>query len=60
MASGDDPMPSPWGSIYWPNGHFMVAMTLVEAGYATFAEWKGLSAVTRASLTTIPKVVHIA
>jgi len=33
---------------------------LVEAGYATFAEWKCLSAAMRVSLTTIPNVVRIA
>ena len=32
----------PWGSIKGPNGHFMVAVTLVEAGFATVAEWRDL------------------
>jgi len=35
-------VPPPWRSINWPNGHFMVAVTIVEAGYAMFAEWKEL------------------
>jgi hypothetical protein len=30
------------GKIKWPNGHFMVAVTVVEAGYATFVEWRGI------------------
>ena len=30
------------GSINWPNGHFMVAVTVVEVGNATFSEWRDL------------------